>query len=298
MPKWLKHVLMAEAGDGSGGGGADDAGSAGADQGQADAGAGAADTGAAAGAENALAQGKESQAAEALAIPEKYQVKKEGTDEVDVDASLQKLLQGHQHLEKRVGAGDAPPKAHTDYEVKIPDAFKDVIKPAEDPALQSFLEKAHANGYTQKQIDLAMESYFEIAPQLVAGSQLLSADECIADLKKTWASDQQFNEGVKQSYVGLSAYAGAATDSLMKKYGNDPEFIRAWNAVGKDVGEDKSVNNDGGGLGQGETVEVLMASKAYTDPKDPQHAAVSAKVSKYFEAQTKNAEKEGRVAIL
>lgn len=296
-----RHVLFAEAGDGggAGGGGTDASGAGGAGAGAQGQGAGGEGTGSGAGgaADNVLAHGKEG-AIEALSIPDKYLVKKDGTEEVDNDATMQKLLQGHKSLEQRFGKGEAKPADVGDYKITVPDAFKDVVNPTEDKGLQTFLSKAHAADMTQAQIDLVMETYFDIAPALVTGAKLLSADECIADLKKNWASDQQFTDGIVQANRGLSAYAGKDADSLLTKYGNDPEFVRFCNAVGADVGEDTPPSDGGDGQGAGETVETLMASKAYKDPKDPQHADVSAKVRKYFEGQSKAAERAGRAALI
>lgn len=110
-------------------------------------------------------------------IPEKYQVKKEdGT--LDVEASLLKLAEAYGNLEKRIGTGDIPPKSAGDYEIAVPDMFKDAIDPKTDPMMQDFITKAHrAAGFTQTQMDLAMGEYFAIAPQLVAGSVQLSAED-------------------------------------------------------------------------------------------------------------------------
>lgn len=228
-------------------------------------------------------------------IPDKYHVKKEDGS-LDIEASAAKLADAYSSLSKRLGTGDLPPKEAKEYQIKVPDLLKDEWNPAEDKSLQEFLGKAHAAGYTQKQIDLAMDTYFAIAPALVTSAKQLSAEECTAELKKEWASDEQYKTEIGRAKNALIGYAGDDAKELIKEYGNDPRFIRMLNRIGAEMGEDKSIN-PGGELPQGTSVEALMQSEAYHNPKHADHAKVSKQVADYFAAQARKAEASGQIPV-
>lgn len=306
--KGLRYVFMAEAGDGSGGGGA-----AGGDGGQAagtDAGngtdnaagsaaggqpgAGSGSTGTASG--TALEAGKGEGQGQAVSIPEKYQVKKEDGS-LDIEASSLKLAEAYGNLEKRIGTGDLPPKSPEEYQIAVPDALKDKWNPKEDPLLGEFLKNAHAAGFTQKQIDLAMAQYMDIAPKLVDGSRQLSAEDCTADLRQEWKSDEQYKAGVESAYKAAVAYFGKDAEAMIAEYGNDPRLIRGLSRIGAELKEDSSIN-PGGSLPGGQSIETLMASEAYTNPKHADHARVSKQIAEHFQRQAAAAEKAGNVPII
>ena len=116
------YVRMDEANAGEGGGaGAGDAGAA-AGSGSGAGGAGEGAAAAAAGSVLAGAAAGEGGQGQAVAIPEKYQVKKEDGS-LDIEASSLKLAEAYGHLEKRMGSGDVPPKTAADYQIAVPEAF-------------------------------------------------------------------------------------------------------------------------------------------------------------------------------
>lgn len=316
--KGFRHVFMAEAGDGQGGGGAaaGDGGAAGAEAAGSGAGSGApaggqasgsgagaagAVAGASAGAGaagqgqggSALQQGGQVQSPQ---IPEKYQVKKEDGS-LDIEASSLKLAEAYGNLEKRIGTGDLPPKSAEEYQVAVPDALKDKWNPKEDPLLGEFLKDAHAAGMTQKQVDLALSRYMEIAPKLIAGASQLSAEECTTQLKAEWKTDEQYKAEIGKAFKAATGYGGSDAEGIIKDYGNDPRIIRLLAKVGGEMGEDRSIN-PGGGLPAGQSVESLMASEAYTNSKHPEHARVSKQVQEHFQRQAAIAERTGATPIL
>lgn len=231
-----------------------------------------------------------------VAIPEKYQVKKEDGS-IDVEASSLKLAEAYGHLEKRLGSGDVAPKAVADYQIAVPDELKDQWNPGEDAKLQDFLGKAHASGLTQKQLDLVMGAYFETAKDLVTGSRMLSADECVAELKTEWKTDEQYKSEIGKAFKAAQAYGDNDAEAIVRDYGNDPRIIRLLSRVGSEIGEDQSMGT-GNALPTGQTVEGLMVSEAYTNPKHPDHARVSAQVQAYFGKQAEAAAKAGNVPLL
>jgi len=229
-------------------------------------------------------------------IPEKYQVKKEDGS-LDIEASSLKLAEAYGHLEKRFGSGDLPPKAATEYQIAVPETMKEQWNPSEDPKLQDFLGKAHAAGLTQKQMDLVMSSYFETAQELVAGNRQLSADECVSELKQEWKTDEQFKAEVGKAFKAAQAYGDKDAQAIINDYGNDPRIIRLLSRIGGELGEDTPPGT-GDAMPAGQTVEGMMMSEAYTNPKHPDHARISAQVQGFFAKQAQAAAKSGNVPVM
>ena len=314
--KGFRHVLMAEAGDGQGGGAAaGDGGAAsgsgagsGAPAGGQAAVSGASSAGAAAVAGAGSGVSGQSQVGSALQqvgqggqgqspqIPEKYQVKKEDGS-LDIEASSLKLAEAYGNLEKRIGTGEIPPKSAEEYQVAVPESLKDKWNPKEDPLLGEFLKDAHAAGMTQKQVDLALSRYMDIAPKLIAGASQLSAEECTTQLKAEWKTDEQYKAEVGKAYKAAVGYGGGDAEGIIKDYGNDPRIIRLLAKVGGEMGEDRSLN-PGGGLPGGQSVESMMASEAYTNPKHPEHARLSKQVQEHFQRLAAAADRTGATPIL
>lgn len=272
-----------EGGDGGSGGGAGAPAAAGAEG--AGNGSDAAGAGAAGSDKSLLATGANAEgAATTDYIPEKLRVLKEdGT--LDLEASSRKLAEVYASAEKRIGTGDLPPKAAEEYAVTVPDAFKETWKPEEDQGFKDFRTKAHEAGLTQKQMDLVMGQYFEMAPQLVAGAAILDAQAGAAELKKVWSTDADFSRNIGNAFAAttaIAAKAGLSIDSIMSSpLGNNPDFLRLMAVLGPELKED---NNPGGDvLGSQDAVNDLMASEAYTNPRHKDHDKVSAQVRAYFE---------------
>lgn len=280
------YVYMDAASEGgSGGGAAGTEGAAGAGAG-AEGGAGAGEGGAAKPTESGslLAAGAKPDTNTTDYIPEKLRVLKEdGT--LDLDASSRKLAEVYASAEKRIGTGDLPPKAAEEYAVTVPDAFKETWKPEEDQGFQAFRTKAHEAGMTQKQMDLVMGQYFEMAPQLVAGAAILDAQAGAAELKKVWSTDADFNRNIGHAFAAttaIAAKAGLSIDSIMSSsLGNNPDFLRLMAVLGPELKEDS--NPGGDVLGSQDAVNDLMASEAYINPNHKDHAKVSAQVRAFFE---------------
>ncbi len=220
----LGHFLMAEAGEGG------------------DPSTGAAATPSATPAGSVLAN-----AAPNDFIPEKYRVNKEDGS-LDLEQSSRKMGEAYKHLETRMGTGDAPPKSHDEYAVKLEgvegfnwDEFK------ADENTQSFLKGAHAKGLTNDQVQYVIGEYMKAAPELIGGAAVMNQQDCTAALKAVWGDDQAMRTNVAASLRAAEAFASEAgtpgnLDSLMAKYGNDPDFIAFTANIGKELKEDRAIN--------------------------------------------------------
>lgn len=222
-------------------------------------------------------------------IPEKFRVM--GADgKLDLEASTRKVEEARSHLEKRLGAGEAPPKEAKDYKVNLGEAYKgalDVEALAADPQFQAFADKLHKANFTQAQFDVAMSEMIETATALgVKFSGRISPEQCMAKLKERgWDTDAKLNEGISASVRGLTAAIGAEkAKALMNRHGNDPDFIEAWAAIGRETREDKPANGTGQPpAGIDDQITALRASEAYTNPKHPGHQKALADMTALYQ---------------
>ncbi|MET3631637.1 hypothetical protein [Burkholderia sp. 572] len=289
-----KFVLMDAAGGdgGSAGGGAAAAGGEGGGGASASGGGSALAAGAGAGGEGAGAGAGAAGGASAAGaggfdwLPEKYRVN--GADgALDLTASAQKLAGGYGELSKRMVDGGAPPAAATEYQVTIPEQFKDAVGDLNnDKLFTEFRSDMHALGLSQKQFDGVMAKYFSVVPGLVAGGQQYSSESATADLRKTWGDDATFQKNVGLAFRASTAVAKAASMSFddLEKAGlaNNPTFIRIMAALGPEFAEDTSSNGSGGGFMSEDDVKKLMISEANTNPKHPDHKATRARIDAYY----------------
>lgn len=282
---WRKFALMDAAADSGGAGGG--AAAVGADGGGAAAAAGGGSALAAgAGGEGGGAAAAAGAAAGFDWLPEKYRVN--GADgAVDLSASAQKLAGGYGELSKRMGDGGAPPASAAEYQVSVPDQFKDVVGDlSNDKLFTEFRSDMHALGLSQKQFDGVMAKYFSVVPGLVAGGQQFSTESATADLRKSWSDDVTFQKNVGLAFRASSAVAKAANMSFddLEKAGlaNNPTFIKIMASLGPEFAEDTSSNGSGGGFMSEDDVKKLLISEANTNTKHPDHKATRARIDAYY----------------
>lgn len=206
-------------------------------------------------------------------LPEKFRVKGEG-DALDVGASAQKLAEAYKHMETRLGSGDAPPKSPDEYDVKS-DKF-DFAEFKADEANKAFLKSAHAKGLTNAQVEFVLGEYFERAPALVAGAGQLDNDAVIAALRSEWGNDTDAKMGLAAK---AALAAGFTAEQLAAPEFNNPALIKLAAFFGAQLGEDQPPS--GGGV-SAESIQDMLASEAYNNPKHPDHRRVYEQVSKYY----------------
>lgn len=281
------HVLQTPADDGAAGAGAAGEG----------AGAAAAGSGAGAGAGNALAAGAAAggvaagggaaaggaAGADEPGIPEKFLVK--GADgQADFQATALKLArEGYLPLEKRLGSGDAPPKAAVDYKVTVPEALKDKLDAealSNDAGLKEFLGRVHAAGLNQKQVDVVLGEFFDRSLKLQSAMPELAAADCEAELRGQdgWKSDTEYSQQVSAAFNAGKQIFGKDFDGVVKDYGNDPRLIRGLASIAKEMGEDTQASPEAQAQIQ-DSLDALMSSRAYLNANDPQHEQTVAKVT-------------------
>jgi hypothetical protein len=213
-------------------------------------------------------------------LPEKFRVKGDG-DALDITASSRKLAEAYKHAEGRLGTGDAPPKTAEEYEVKLE---SDVIKWDEfkaDETNKAFLKAAHAKGMTNAQLEFVLSEYAQRAPALAQGAAQLDTESTLATMRETWGADTDKQMGLA---VKAALAAGFTNDDLGGAEFNSPALIKMAAFFGAQMGEDQPPS--GGGV-SAESVEDLMRSPAYGDPKHPDYNRVNRQVQAHFERQFK-----------
>lgn len=220
-------------------------------------------------------------------IPEKFHVKNDA-GEFDAQAMLRKVDEHRSSLEKRLGSGDARPKTADEYKLPESDAFKALQ--LDDGLTKAFKDKAHGWGLSQSQYEAVLGEWATLAPGLVNSGKEITTETAVQQLQETWKGDYDTN--IKESFRVVSKVAdmaGIPMQEVEAAIGNNPVAIRLFQALGKEMKEDATPAGAGGLGGGGVTAEQYMAENwaAYSDPKNPQHAAVSARVKQLAEREAK-----------
>lgn len=210
-----------------------------------------------------------SAAAPATPIPAKYIVKKEdGT--IDQEASLAKWSEGHSNLERRLGAGEAPPKTPDEYAPdKLPDGLTMETLKA-DPQYQGFLKGAHARGINNETLGWLLGE-FQQRIQSIAPSEEAQLDGSVAELEKVWSDPAQFDANTKAAGRASQVMAkqlGVEPDAFWKAASVNPLMVRMLAKLAPELKEDTAP-------AQAQTAQVeyqradLMSQIMKLDPKDP-----------------------------
>ncbi len=211
-------------------------------------------------------------------VPEKFHVKGDG-DKLDPAATLAKALEHRDHLEKRLGAGDLPPKSAAEYAFEMPEDLKDFA--LKEDRVTAFKEEALAKGITGEQFKWMMSSYLKAAPDLMEGAAAMTAAQARAELQKVWTQPADMDLGIDNASRALRALPKDLVEAT-RELGTNPAFLRAMSHFGAQLREDRPPS-DGGGGQAAQTVEQMMASEAYRNPKHADHQRVSEQVRKHYE---------------
>lgn len=208
-----------------------------------------------------------------------------GTDgtTLDIEASARKVAEAYSHAEKKIGGGDIPPATAEGYKVNVPEALADKIKPEDLAAskdVKDLLGKLHGVGASQKVVDIAVGELLQRGMALREAMPVLAASECEATLRGTdgWRSDAEYGRNVSEAFRAGNAIFGKNFEGIVKDYGNDPRIITGLASIAREMQEDRGASPEAQAQ-LSESLDGLMASKAYLDRNDPQHAATLAKVT-------------------
>lgn len=216
-------------------------------------------------------------------LPQKLRVFAADGKTLDMEASAKKLGEAYGHAEKRIGSGDVPPQEVAGYKVNVPEAMTGKIDAevlAADPMLKDFLGKAHTAGLTQKQLDVVLGEYLGRAAKAGEAAPQIAAVDCEATLRQQdgWKTDAEYQANIGAAFRAGKSIFGADFDGIERDYGNDPRLIRGLASIAKEMNEDMPASAEAQTQMQ-DSLDSLLTSPAYLDARNPQHAAVVAKVS-------------------
>lgn len=211
-------------------------------------------------------------------LPEKFHVK--AGDKLDPAASLAKALEHREHLEKRLGAGDLPPRKVDEYQWNPPETMQGFE--LDDAKTAAFKEAALKQGITTAQFKWLMDSYVAAVPDLMQGAAKMTANQARAELQKVWTAPGDIEVGLGHSERAIQKLP-ADLQEATREFGTNPAFIRAMAHFGAQLREDRPPANPNPPSNDGGDIKTLEASKAYLDPKHPDHQRVSAQVQAYYQ---------------
>ena len=137
----------------------------------------------------------------------------------------------------------------------------------EDPGFKEFMTNAHAAGFTQKQMDLAMGSFGQSLQKVIAGDRELSEQECNDKLVELWEDPKERARNYQNAHRFLRTFGGDA-ESFQKaslKYGNDPDSIALFAAAGATLREDNPPNDGLPNGGESRSADDIVKDMGSTD---------------------------------
>lgn len=220
--------------------------------------------------------------ADAFAFADKVLVKRED-GAPDWEQTARKAEQARQHLEKRLGAGEVPPKDVSGYEFTVPEDLQGFEIQAEK--VDAFKSEALQRGITPAQFKWMMDSYLKAAPDLMGGVVKMQASQAREALGQVWANPDELSRNLQASQRAVQAMPADLQEATLE-LGTNPAFIRAMSWIGAQLGEDRAP-----GLTHAAPsvdLSTLQMSEAYRNPRHPEHAKVSEQVRRAFAAKFGN----------
>ena len=198
---------------------------------------------------------------------------------LDLEASLGKWQQGHQHLEKKLGAGESPPASPEDYKPTLPQGF-DAAALNADPLYQGFLKGAHAKGMTNEQVSYVLAEFAQ--RQAIAQP---TAEKAVAELRGVWKTEAEFNANARHAFKAVSEFGGELSDAERSAIDSSPAMLRMLARVGAALAEDTAPIMAGTPAAQtwDEQVAAIKAHPGFMDSKHPEHKQLVAKQQALYE---------------
>ncbi len=203
-------------------------------------------------------------------VPEKFRDEKG-------ELKIKDIAKSYIGLEKKLGAGEAPPKTPDEYkiDIKLPEGVE-----LNKEQMKSFLASCHATGMTNKQVQHVMDRYAGVIGEQFKG-QVSTKEQAEAELKKVWGDS--YGENVAFAQKAFNALADDIDRAAVNQVGNSPAVLKMLAKIGRNLKEDTSpTGSPATGITE-EEIQTLQRSKAYFDPKDPEHNAVKSKVTAYYQ---------------
>lgn len=244
-------------------------------------------------------------------VQEKYLVKNDKGD-IDEVASIRKQAEAYGPLVKRMGSDELRPEKLDGYKLAAPEGmdkelFDSYVK---DPDTQKFIEAAHAKGYTNGQLQFALEAAIQMVPDIELAQTQARDDATKAYVaEKMWKDEASQNKGFQTVLGAVDALASvsgisreAFTTPMTLPNGvvlppaiNDPRVLALLSAIAPEL---KTGRQPAGGTLPPSDLDSLVKSEAYMNPNHKDHLATKQKVDAHFASLPGGSEKpKGPVVI-
>lgn len=177
------------------------------------------------------------------------------------------------------------PASADKYDIKMPDGVQ-----VDDGFMKAAKEWFHAAGLNQKQAQKVAERFAASTAEQATEAQRTAArtvEQEVDKLKREWGSGE-FEKNIQIANRAFAQYMPQGAEDLVladgSKLGNNPAMIRAFAAIGREIGEANLMMGDAGG----ETLDQVN-SKIADLQKRPDYfsATVQAEVRPLFERKVR-----------
>lgn len=220
---------------------------------------------------------------EEFVVPEKFVVKKEDGS-LDWESVAKKSIGSFLWAEKKIGQEGQAPASESEYKLdysKLGENFK-----IEAEQEKKMLKHFHGKGWSNKRLQEVFDYFGDIY-----GEGLKLHDEKTKEASKAVVTElrEEWGDSAELHKSNINAAFDALADDRMRqdkgKIGHDLQatyraLLVVMARVGADYLEDTPVKAEAFAE---ETIESLQRSKAYWDPKDPEHAAAVRKVKEHYD---------------
>lgn len=202
-------------------------------------------------------------------LSDKFKTYKEGSEDLDLDSTLQKLNKSYSELEKKLSSkGVLTNKTPTEIDTT---AFDEGFLTNN----ADLLELAKEAGLDTETFKKFVDKYDEKIKSVLEHKEIEEYDTTINSLESLWGKEtEQYVDYANDAIIKL----GFTEDEILAVQNNIP-FIKLAAAFGAQLGEHSPSK---AGTPVSGDVKELMTSEAYRNKQHPDHKSVVSQVTEYY----------------
>lgn len=200
-------------------------------------------------------------------LSDKFKTYKEGTEELDLDTTLNKLATSYTELEKKFSSRSILKDSKQELDLSgYDEEFLTNNKDLVDLAKEARLDKDSLSKLT--------DMYNSKIKQVLEYKEQEVYDDTVSQLESIWGKDTE-----KQiNYARLAVSKLGLSEEETDKVGNSLAFIKLAAAFGSQLGEDTVSNKPT----STSSIQELMSNPAYYDSKHSDHKSIKEQVAQYY----------------
>lgn len=214
-------------------------------------------------------------------VPEKFRAYTgEGeARQLDQGASFRKVLGSYLHMEKRLGAGEAPPKTADEYKLQpyLPEGYE-----PDKGKEKGILTALHGLKLNNQQVQGVLSLYGESMKSALGAEKSAMENGMKALQTEVWKGEGEYERNMDAAELALSVAPPDLVQRIVGKAAlkNDPDLIQLLAIYGNAIqAEDDPAGGEGDHGNGHEDIQALRSSEAYLDAKHPDHKRTVEKVS-------------------